>query len=73
MASEWARGSVARAWCTPTTENKVMDTELAEAFADILDGLGPMLGLATNKDIIEELSARVSMGSIDPNYRTVGS
>ena len=39
MASQWAREQAAQAWCTPTTEHKEMDTELAEAFADIIDSL----------------------------------
>jgi len=33
---ETARGLSAQAWCTPLNSNKEMDTELAEAFADIL-------------------------------------
>jgi hypothetical protein len=36
MNKETARGLAAQAWCTPSNENKEMDTELAEAFADIL-------------------------------------
>lgn len=37
MASELAIQKAAQAWCTPKTEKKVMDVELAEAFAEILD------------------------------------
>lgn len=37
MASSFARGIAAQAWCTERTSNKEMDVELAEAFADILD------------------------------------
>jgi hypothetical protein len=37
MASEEARQFAAQAWCTPKTSGKVMDTDLAEAFAEILD------------------------------------
>jgi hypothetical protein len=37
MATSWARERAARAWCRPTTQNKAMDPELAEAFAEILD------------------------------------
>jgi len=37
MATEYALQLAAQAWCTPETEKKVMDTILAEAFADILD------------------------------------
>ena len=31
-----ARELAAQAWCTPENESKIMDTELAEAFAEIL-------------------------------------
>ena len=37
MASKLAREKVALAWCTEATKHKVMDPELAEAFAEILD------------------------------------
>lgn len=36
MASERAKELAASAWCKPTTSGKVMDTTLAEAFAEIL-------------------------------------
>lgn len=36
MDIEEARGWAAQAWCTKENENKVMDVELAEAFASIL-------------------------------------
>jgi hypothetical protein len=38
-ASSAALQKAAQAWCTPRTSNKVMDPELATAFADILDAL----------------------------------
>jgi hypothetical protein len=37
MPSEYALQRAAQAWCTPKTENKIMDAEIAEAFAEILD------------------------------------
>ena len=37
MASELARQKAAQAWCKKTTSKKVVDTELAEAFAEIID------------------------------------
>ena len=37
MASKYALMRAAQAWCKSTTRDKVMDTELAEAFADIID------------------------------------
>lgn len=35
--SEMALQAAAQAWCTPDTEDRVMDPPLAEAFARILD------------------------------------
>ena len=46
MATEFSRGKAAQAWCTPKTEKIVMDTDLAEAFADILDEIWGQPGLA---------------------------
>jgi len=37
LATELARQKAAQAWCKPSTEKKVMDPELAEEFANILD------------------------------------
>ena len=37
MASKQAREKAAQAWCTPETKDKVMDPDLAEAFANIID------------------------------------
>ena len=37
MASQNARHKAAQAWCKPITSAKVMDVELAEAFAEIID------------------------------------
>jgi hypothetical protein len=72
MASSFAREIASRAWGTEKTSKMVFDVDLAEAFADIIDELTnkPWLGNATNKDIIEELSARVTIGSINPDYKT---
>jgi len=38
MASELAMQLAAQAWCQDNTSNKEMDPDLAEAFAQILDG-----------------------------------
>lgn len=67
MASEVALQKAAQAWCTPATSNRVMDPELAEAFADILDGIWnqPWLGNATTRELLTEISARV-----DLDYKT---
>lgn len=37
---ERARGMAAQAWCTSENENKVMDSELCEAFAQIMMQIG---------------------------------
>lgn len=36
-ASHWATQKAATAWCSDRTEHKVMDRDLCEAFAEILD------------------------------------
>lgn len=73
MASELARERAAQAWCTEKTSNRVMDQELAEAFADIIDSVWdrPWLGNATNAELIDELKARIDI-HWDLKYRTVG-
>ena len=69
MATQLSREKAAQAWCKPTTSNKVMDVELAEAFADILDEIWsrPWLGNATTGELLDEIKARVNC-----SYRTVG-
>ncbi len=37
MATRFSRGVAARAWCCSKTKKKVMDVDLAEEFANILD------------------------------------
>lgn len=70
MATELARQKAAQAWCKPKTSNTEMDTDLAEAFAEILDDIWrkAWLGNATTGELIEELKARSNLG-----YRTVDS
>ena len=67
MATRISREKAAQAWCTPTTSNKEMDTELAEAFAEILDDIWsrPWLGNATTGELLDEIKARVNC-----SYRT---
>ena len=78
-----AREKAAQAWCTPTTESKEMDVDLAEAFADILEEVWskPWLGNATTGELLEELSTRILMNEqcqnigckrCGLNYKTVG-
>jgi len=68
MASEFARGKAAQAWCKRSTEHLVMDPTLAEAFAEIIDELTtqPWLGNATTRELIAEISARSNL-----DYKTV--
>lgn len=70
MATQFAKEMAAKAWCTPRTSHKVIDTELIEAFAGILDEIWskPWLGNATTGQLLNELRARV-----DCNYKTVAS
>jgi len=58
---EFARQEAARAWCTAKTSSKVMDPDLAEAFAEILAAhlCDPPLGCATTEALLRELHARV--------------
>lgn len=65
----FAREKAAQVWCTETTSSIVMDTVLAEAFAQVLvdEMYKPRLGCATTREIIDELAARS-----DLDYSTVG-
>jgi len=58
----------AGAWCTPTTSHIEMNTDLAYAFAKIIEDIWskPWLGNATTKELLDEIAARV-----DLNYKTV--
>lgn len=57
----FAREQAAAAWTRPATSGKVMDVELAEAFAEILCPImyAPHLGCASTGEIIDELVARL--------------
>jgi len=68
-----ARETVAKAWCKPTTEHIVMQPELAEEFAIILDEVWskPWLGNATTGELLDEIRTRIEVdGMLD--YKTVG-
>jgi hypothetical protein len=74
MASKLSMEKAAQAWCTPKTEKHVMDVEVAEAFAEILDEecSQPRLGCATTGQLLDELRARIEVdGKL--GYRTVDS
>ena len=65
----FARQEAAKAWCTESTKTKIMDTELAQAFAEILvvHMYEPHLGCATTGQLLEEIKAQV-----DLDYTTIG-
>ena len=68
MTGEFARQKAAQAWCKDTTKNKVMDLELCEAFAEIIEELTsqPWMGNATTRQLLDEIAARVNL-----EYKTV--
>ena len=68
MATELAIQKAAQAWCKETTSHKEMDSELAEAFAEIIDDIWcqAWLGNATTGELLDEIRCRVDCG-----YRTV--
>jgi len=73
MASKLALSRAAQAWGKPKTKKKVMDVQLCEAFAEILDDVWSKswLGNATTRELLEEIKARIEVsGELD--YRTVG-
>ena len=61
MISELARQKAAQAWCRKSTSKKTMDTELAIAFAEIIDEIWnkPWLGNATTGELFDEIIARI--------------
>ena len=63
MSTELSREKAAQAWCTPKTEKKVMDKDLAIAFADIIEEIWskPWLGNATTRELLDEVKARVDL------------
>ncbi len=82
MTREEIAGAVARGWCHPETENRVMDAVLAGAITEEVATLvrgdrKAYLGCATTKELIDELAARAdvsaTIGEEWPGYRTVDS
>jgi hypothetical protein len=72
MSKQLARETAAQAWCKPQTENIEMNAILCEAFAEIIEEIWsqPLLGNATTRQLIDEITARISMdGMLD--YRTI--
>lgn len=73
MATVSSREKAAQAWCKPRTSHKVMDPDLAEAFAEVLDEIWsqPWLGNATTKELRAELASRDSCPiSRQDDYKT---
>ena len=69
--------AVARGWCHPKNENKIVDVDLAEAIRDEINELRrsdiePKLGCATTGQLLAEIKARIEIdGKLD--YRTIDS
>ena len=55
--------AVARGWCSPENSHKVMDEQLAMAIVDEVNALdgSPHLGLATTREILDELRCRIEI------------
>ena len=72
MATELARQKAAQAWRKPTTEHFVMQPELAEAFAELLDEIWSQawLGNASTAELLGELQTRAEIHGY-ANYKTV--
>ena len=74
MSMSLCREKAAQAWCTEKTSHKVMDVDLCEAFAEILNEIWskPWLGNATTAELIDEIRTRIEVeGLLD--YKTTGS
>ena len=73
MPSELSIQKAAQVWCRPELSQKVMDTELANGFAEALDEIWskPWLGNATTGELLDEIRARIGEGGL--TYRTVDS
>lgn len=71
-AKSLARQEAAKAWCAEKTKHLVMNVDLADEFAKILDVVWsqPWLGNASTSELHAELEARARMGGY-ADYRTV--
>lgn len=63
---QFARQEAAKAWCNSKTKHKIMDVDLAEAFAEILVAhmYEPHLGCCTTQELMNEIGER------NGHYRT---
>jgi hypothetical protein len=75
MPSELSIQKAAQVWCKPAVSHKVMDVDLAEAFAETLDEIWskPWLGNATTQELIDELTTRIEIQAPGLlQYKTTG-
>jgi len=75
MASELGRHKAAQAWCTDKTSHKVMDPDLAEAFAEIIDDVlnthpFPIEIPITNEPFKRDLEALIKKNGVDVMSKT---
>lgn len=63
MPMELSREKAVQAWGTPKNCDKPIDIDLAESFAEILNGIWskPWLGNATTDELLSEIRARIEM------------
>lgn len=69
----FARELAAQAWCTAKNESKKMDSDLAEAFAQILlrEAFSANLGHATTRELLNELGGRLEIDGPGLDYKPV--
>lgn len=74
MTEQEITEAVARGWCSPKNEHKVMDSDLAYAIVEEIVKINktPNLGYATTRELLVELSARTEVDG-SANYRTVSA
>ena len=73
---EQIMGAVARGWCSSANEHKTMDPDLAMAITSEIEDLlrtdrHLRLGCATTRELLDEITARIDVGSVGLDYRTV--
>ncbi len=69
-------GAVARGWCHKINAHKTMDSDLAMAITSEVETLirtddHPRLGCATTRELLDEITVRIEVGSVGLDYRTV--
>ena len=70
MEMEEIQGAVARGWCSPENEKKVMDVDLAKAISIEVEKLfmadkNPQLGCATTEQLLDEMDDVVQVLVVD--------